>query len=287
MVNNNDQKKTMNIEELTQGLLRFLQKAAALPPWVERRKTGVWPKAEISEFKKITTQLVEVRDKAVEDLEKSYKERREEIMEVVEKRRERLEAYTKRRRQAIHTEEDKFIVAGRVTDNKTGVGLPNLNINAFDLDRKYDDRLGSARTDAFGYFRIEYTSTDFKDFGDKMPETYIEVLGEDGKALFTSPKSFVQKAGKAKFIDAAIEGDKVPASLEIGEKINRSVDYRLKGFERRKRTLERRDIILLRGKVSEAVSAEERPRKAAGRRKRSVASPKRKAKSKPRTKRKD
>jgi hypothetical protein len=75
--------------------------------------------------------------------------------------------------------------------------------------------------------------------GDKLPETSIEVIGEDGEAVFNSLKSFVQKAGKTEFIDAAIEGDKVPASLALGQTISRSVNEYIKGFERRERILAR------------------------------------------------
>jgi hypothetical protein len=119
------------------------------------------------------------------------------------------------------------------------VGLPNIKVSAFDLDRKYDDRLGATRTDALGYFRIEYTAEDFKDLGDKTPETYIEVLGDDGELLFTSAKSFIQKSGKCEYIAAKVSGDKVPHSLEQGRRIYESINKREREFKRRERILRR------------------------------------------------
>jgi len=261
MADKNDRSEVTGMGGLARGLLRYLQESAVAPPWVERKKTGAWPKAEISELKQMTLEMRESLGKEAEKVDQRYKARRDGIKDVVEKRRERLEAYTKRLRQVVPSGKDRFVVAGRVMDKATGVGLPNLKVNAFDLDRKYDDRLGITRTDALGYFRIEYTSADFKDFGDKMPETYIEIIGEDGGVLFTSPKSFVQKAGKTKFIDAPVDGEKAPNSRTIADKINLSVKNRLNRLERRKKTLICPDMVLVRGKASGEVKVDETPPK--------------------------
>ncbi len=232
--------KNVNLGDLARGLLGFLQEAATAPPWIEKKKTGKWPEAELSILQQMTTNLALGHGEATEKVNASYYKRCEDIKEVVGKRRERLEAYAGRRRVAVASEKDKFVVAGRVTDKTTGVGLPNVKVNVFDMDRKYDDRLGSTHTDALGYFRIDYTSADFKDFGEGMPETYIEVVGEDEKTLYTSPKSFVQKAGKSEYFDVEVEGTAVPSSLAAGTKIDGSLGERLKVLDRRKRRLSSR-----------------------------------------------
>jgi hypothetical protein len=229
--------KGIHLGDLARGLLGFLQEAAAAPPWLEKDKTGKWPEAELPTLKQIAAQLADGRNKAAEEVEERYRRRRDDMKEAVQKRRKRLEAYAGRKRVVIAGEEDKFIVAGRVTDKTTGVGLPDVQVNAFDMDRKYDDRLGSTRTDVLGYFRIDYSIAQFKDFGEGMPETYIEVVGEDEETLYTSPKSFVQKAGKFEYFDARVPGAKVPRSLAVGVKIDRSLSERVKGLERRKRGL--------------------------------------------------
>ncbi len=195
------------------------------------------PKALRSELSNVARMLKVAREKGIDERAVVYTARRQSVKAVVAEREKRLRAYATRERVVVPVEEDKFIVAGRVTDKATGVGLPNVKVNAFDLDRKYDDRLGSARTDALGYFRIEYTAADFKDLEDQKPETYIEVLDDKNNAIFTSTKSFVQKAGKSEFIAASIDGSKVPLSNALGVKIGRSVDRRIATFERRKRSL--------------------------------------------------
>lgn len=230
-------KKEINAGEFVEGLFNFLLKAAADPPWIVKNRTGTWPIAEFPVIEQMIQQGASFRNEAAEKVEKSYSERREDIKAVLEKRRKCLEAYTTRKRSAAAVEKDRFVVAGRVTDKATGVGLPNVAVVAYDMDRKYDDRLGSTRTDVLGYFQIDYTFKDFKDSGEGMPETYIEVLGEDEKALYTSPKSFVQKTGKYKYLDIKLKGADIPGSLRAGTKIDPAMQARLKVLDRLKRRL--------------------------------------------------
>lgn len=219
-----------------QALVQDLRELAASAPRLDTRALKA-PEALRSELANIGNVLKAARARGVDELDAIYSARRQSVRAVVAEREKRVRAYAKRERLVVPAEEGKFIVAGRVTDRATGVGLPNVKVNAFDLDRRYDDRLGSARTDALGYFRIEYTAADFEDLGDQKPETYVEVLDDQGNAIFTSTKSFVQKAGKAEFIAAPIDGSKMPASCALGMKISRSVDRRIATFERRKRSL--------------------------------------------------
>lgn len=228
---------TVDLKKLAGGFLDFLDRAAENPPWLEKKKTGKWPEMDIPELELFNREIKLEQTRNEDVIETRFKERRELMEVIVTKRNKRLEAYAKRGRKAVPKEKDKYIVAGRVVDRKTRTGLPNMRVNAFDLDRKYDDRLGSTRTDALGYFRIDYKTEDFKDLGDKTPETYIEVLGNDGEALFTSTKSFIQKADKSEYITAPVDGEKVPDQFSQGKKIKLSIAKRSKVFTKRQRIL--------------------------------------------------
>lgn len=57
---------------------------------------------------------------------------------------------------------DIWTICGRLTDCKTGRALPGFDVTAMDADFFTDDVLGTATTDASGYFRISYSSADFK-----------------------------------------------------------------------------------------------------------------------------
>lgn len=57
---------------------------------------------------------------------------------------------------------DAWVICGVLVDCKTGAPLAGINVSAMDSDFITDDFLGSAVTDSSGYFRINYTSVDFK-----------------------------------------------------------------------------------------------------------------------------
>jgi predicted flap endonuclease-1-like 5' DNA nuclease len=96
--------------------------------------------------------------------------------------------------------------------------------------------VGEARTDALGYYRIEYTAAAI-DERDQNPETFIEVLDDEGEVLFTSTKSFIQKAGQSAFIPAAVDGGKLPTSQRLANKVAGSVARRQRDLARRGRIL--------------------------------------------------
>ena len=227
----NDRKNTPQVT-FTAGVKTIIREIAAAPPWQEKRRSGKWPIPDVAPIKRLSDAVAEQHSKAQTQIDGQYAGRRKAVDQVVQKRRQRLEAYTKRTRKTIPKEEDRYIIAGRVVDKASRVGLSNIKVSAFDLDRKYDDRLGSTRTDALGYFRIDYSADDFKDLGDKTPETYIEVIGEDGQVVYTSKKSFIQKAGKSEYLEVKLKGEDVPRSLAQGRKIDASIQLRLKAFDR-------------------------------------------------------
>jgi predicted flap endonuclease-1-like 5' DNA nuclease len=184
------------------------------------------------------------RAKATLDVNSVYRERSEAVQGVVAERQRRLEAYATRQRQAVPTSPDRFIVAGRVTDRATGAGLPHVRVRVTDLDRREDDVLGYVRTDALGYYRLEYSAADF-DEADQNPETFIEVLDDANSVLVTSSKSFIQKAGQSAFIAVAVDGEKLPDNLRMAEKVSQGVAERQEDFARRQRVLEHRADVTL------------------------------------------
>lgn len=58
---------------------------------------------------------------------------------------------------------DAWVICGYVRDcQNDNLPLPNLVVTAFDADWLTDDTLGEALTDAQGFYRIDYSSADFK-----------------------------------------------------------------------------------------------------------------------------
>jgi len=155
----------------------------------------------------------------------------------IENRVRRIEAYALRKRAAIPPATGKFIVAGRVTDRDTGVPLPNVLVKAYDLDPKTDELLGQTRTDALGYYRIEYTEKDLKDDRDKKPEVYIDVLNDAGQSIYTSPKCLSVKSGAVEFIEAAVNGSAFPLSLQQGTALTEALKGQLQKYDQRRQLL--------------------------------------------------
>lgn len=56
---------------------------------------------------------------------------------------------------------DRWVICGRVVDCDSGKAAAGVRVFAYDVDLLQDDPLGSAYTDAYGHFKIEYTSADF------------------------------------------------------------------------------------------------------------------------------
>jgi hypothetical protein len=117
-------------------------------------------------------------------------------------------------------------------------------VRATDLDRREDDVLGYVRTDALGYYRLEYAAADFAE-ADQNPETFIEVLDDANSVIFTSSKSFIQKAGQSAFIPAVVDGEKLPDNRRMASKVSQGVEERTEDFARRQRVLDHRaDVVL-------------------------------------------
>lgn len=81
----------------------------------------------------------------------------------------------------------RFEVNGRITFAGTGEGIPNLVVEALDKDLLFDDRLGAAKTNHDGWFRIQYYKEDFQElFFDLKPDIYLRVRKADGTLLLTT-----------------------------------------------------------------------------------------------------
>ncbi|AEV98091.1 hypothetical protein A4D02_14355 [Niastella koreensis] len=56
---------------------------------------------------------------------------------------------------------DRWVICGNIKDCETGVAAAGVRVFAYDVDLFQDDPLGDTYTDAYGHFRIVYTSADF------------------------------------------------------------------------------------------------------------------------------
>ncbi|MEQ9484797.1 hypothetical protein [Coleofasciculus sp. F4-SAH-05] len=71
-----------------------------------------------------------------------------------------------------------FKVTGRVYESESGLGIPNLIVEAFDKDIAKSDNLGYVKTNSQGQFEITYTEADFKSLFERFegnPDLYIVV----------------------------------------------------------------------------------------------------------------
>jgi hypothetical protein len=217
----------IDLTALTAGLLRDLR---ALPT---REAGDETPLEGTAAVRALAGEVRETRGEAAASTREVYDARNTEAKALLEERQQRLTAYAVRDRVVVPPVEGRFVVAGRLTDAATGVGLPDVRVQAWDLDRRQDDLLGETRTDALGYYRVEYGREAFND-PDGIPETYIVALDDAGEILHRSPRSFIEKAGEATNISASVDGSRVADSLVRGTKVNQSVVRQVNTLEVRR-----------------------------------------------------
>ncbi len=81
------------------------------------------------------------------------------------------------------TKSDRFTVSGRVCEEESGVGVPGVMVKAYDKDRLFDDRLGSALTDDEGRFSLFYSRRDFADLFESRPDIYLVTYAPPDRRL--------------------------------------------------------------------------------------------------------
>lgn len=172
----------------------------------------------------------------------SIDSRRTELDKVLKERAKRLKAAANPKAPTVRTKKGGFVVTGRIVDEQEGLGLPNVVVKAFDMDRKYDDLLGETRTDANGYYTIEYSAKTFKDVFDEQPETYIEVLNSDGENIYTSARSFVHKAGEKETINASVPTAGMESNIALARQRKIGIEMQRKETEIRAVELAVRDL---------------------------------------------
>jgi hypothetical protein len=219
---------TSAVESLAKSVVDGLRKAASEMESSGRLHPDRLPRIKATDVLGVGAQIRNELNKVRETHRTRIDKRRSELDETLVLRKKRLEQAGKTTPPVVPTKEGIFIVRGRIVDQNEKIGLPNVVVKAFDMDRKYDDQLGSTLTDENGYYAIEYSAKEFKDVFDKQPETYIEVLDGDGNTLYTSPRSFVHKAGFVEEINATIDGRRVANQLELANSRMRELDLQRK-----------------------------------------------------------
>jgi hypothetical protein len=133
-----------------------------------------------------------------------------------------IEAYALRKRSSVPPRPDRFVLAGRVMDRGSGVPLPNAVIAVTDREKRSADVLASTRTDALGYFRVDFTEAHFKNDLAKRPSIRVEVRDVRGKAVEVIADSLAPKPGASEFVDAAIDAAVLAVNLEQGRALQTS-----------------------------------------------------------------
>lgn len=89
-----------------------------------------------------------------------------------------------------------FSIRGCIRGIQSGQPMPGLRVQALDQDLLFDDRLGTATTDAKGRFEIRYRQSDFSDFFERHPDIYLRVFAPDGALLLTTEDAVRFEAGR-------------------------------------------------------------------------------------------
>ncbi len=87
--------------------------------------------------------------------------------------------------------EQTYTLSGRVVDQDTQAGVPELQVELWDLHGRVDGAVGFTLTDDRGNFRMSFTASFFRElFGDQLPYLYIKVFSGD-TLLTSTEESFV------------------------------------------------------------------------------------------------
>ncbi|MFB2923537.1 carotenoid oxygenase family protein [Aerosakkonema funiforme] len=101
-----------------------------------------------------------------------------------------------------------FTITGRVYEAESGLGIPDLIVEAFDKDFLKNDRLGKAIANSDGGFEITYNEADFKGRFEKFegnPDIFIVVKTSEGsQILYTTEKEIREEATENEHFEIAI-----------------------------------------------------------------------------------
>lgn len=100
-------------------------------------------------------------------------------------------------------DKDIWIGQGRVVD-ENGEGVSGLLVRLFDMDRRYDDKLGAALTNKDGNFQITYRVQDFREGDEPGPDLYLLVTDQEKNVLYTSEETIRFDAGRVETFDIII-----------------------------------------------------------------------------------
>jgi hypothetical protein len=88
-----------------------------------------------------------------------------------------------------------WVLKGRVTD-ESGQGISGLTVSPYDKELRFVNKLGTTVTDKDGYFMLSYETKNLRDLIEAKPDIYLNILGKEGKTLYTSRKAVRYEAGR-------------------------------------------------------------------------------------------
>lgn len=237
----------VSLSQLADALIQDLQEIAAAAAPLETREA-----LEALPLPQRTRKICQGLTTAV-NTERQRQDKKDK--EAIQRRREALQLGLQQRQllfdQSVSLRQEKlqrpisgkFVVTGRIVDDETGLGLPNVTVKAFDRDRQYDDFLGTVMTDADGFYRLEYAPEQFQESGENAPEIYVQVVGETDTPLYQSPRSVEIKSAAVETINVRVSSPELSKNKARAEQIekNRSRDRdRLAEKQQRLRALKPR-----------------------------------------------
>ena len=97
------------------------------------------------------------------------------------------------------SEQNTFRMSGQIRVSETGEPVQEVLVSV--RDKNYLLDLGSAFTDEFGRYDVNYSQVDFPDFFEGRPKTFIVVKLPNGSVHFTSNEHVLFEAEKDIRID--------------------------------------------------------------------------------------
>jgi predicted flap endonuclease-1-like 5' DNA nuclease len=91
-----------------------------------------------------------------------------------------------------------YKIWGKVLEKESGNGVPNITVEAYDKDLRYDDALGKDVTDKRGRFLIKYSEEDFRDLYifDRKPDLYLTLYDWMGTRIKSTKDRIRYKASE-------------------------------------------------------------------------------------------